>query len=377
MASAKKKVVIGANDLLLAGVQRLVIDQLVYMDRSRFEPHLIVLQEFKGKETFASRIPSDVTVHQLSFSRLLDIPEWLRLIHILREISPDVVKTATFLSNTIFLVLQPIFQYQVIAAEHNTVDRKPFFHRLVDRVLFSRAFTVIGDSKAVVDFIAQSEGIHKKHFTVLYNGVALKEIQQAKERYLPERDTIRDEVGVPRGAYVFFTAARLVVQKNQTLMIEAFSLLSDKDTYLVIAGGGALEKDLRTLAKEKGVEARVVFLGEQKEIYRYYSIADAFVLSSSREGFCIAAMEGLAFGMPLISTRVAGVSEYLKDGENGFFVDDTPQDVAEKMERVLALTREERSRMAERALETAKEYTVERYGMEFNQLITDSLKENQ
>ncbi len=377
MVPSKKKVVIGANDLLLAGVQRLVIDQLVQMDRTKFEPHLIVLQEFKGKETFASRVPSDVTVHQLSFSRLLDIPEWLRLIHILREISPDVVKTATFLSNTIFLVLQPIFEYQVIAAEHNTVHRKPFLKRLVDRILFPRAFTVIGDSKAVVDFISQAEGVPKKHLTVLYNGVALKEIQQAKERYLPEQASIRDEIGVPQGAFVFFTAARLVIQKNQKLMIEAFSKLPTKDEYLVIAGGGALEKNLRTLAKEKGLDDRVVFLGEQKEIYRYYSIADAFVLTSSREGFCIAAMEGLAYGLPLISTRVAGVSEYLKDGENGFFVDDTPEDVAEKMERVCTLTEQERASMAERALETAKEYTVERYGREFNQLITDSLKENQ
>ena len=55
----------------------------------------------------------------------------------------------------------------------------------------------------------------------------------------------------------------------------------------------------------------------------FYAMSDFFIMTSRHEGFCIAAMEGLAFGMPLISTKVAGIVEYLKDEVNGFLLNTT------------------------------------------------------
>ena len=375
MSDTRTRVLIGANDLVLAGVQRLVIEQLECLDAERFDIALVVLRQFPGKETFDDRIPKHVRVYRLDFKRLLDLSEWRALMRILRIERPKVVKTATFFSNAIFLMLKPFYAYEVIAAEHNTVVEKRWWQRMLDRTLLPRAFTVVGDSKEVVDFVATSEGIPREKFTVVYNGVDTAGIAAAEAAYAKERASIRRAYGIAEDAYAFFTAARLVKQKNHALMVEAFAKVrqSRPRASLVIAGDGGLRGEIERRARELGVEDAVVLLGEQKDVYRFYAASDAFLLTSRHEGFCIAAMEGLAFGMPLISTRVAGVSEYLVDGINGYFAAHEAGDIAEKMVRVMDAGPEERERMRSAGKETAAQYSIERYGREMNRLFTAAL----
>ncbi|MDQ1299435.1 MAG: dTDP-glucose 4,6-dehydratase [Patescibacteria group bacterium] len=366
----KKTLIIGTNDLLMAGAQRLAIDQLNAVDRTVFDVHLVVLMEFRGQATFDDLIPDDVTVHRIRYSGLADIAAWQRLYRVLSRVRPDIVKTATFFSNITFLILKVFFGYAVIAAEHNTVRAKPTWQRFVDRLLLPRAFTVVADSKAVVDFVSSTEGIAPENFTIIYNGVDLDAVRSSKELYARDRASIRAEYDIPSDAFVIFTASRLVHQKNHHLMLEGFAKVRDREkTYLVIAGGGKYAEELKVLAEERNISDRVLFLGEQKNLHRLYATADMFLLTSRHEGFCIAAMEGLAFGLPLVSTRVAGVSEYLRDGENGFFIEATPEDIAAKIERVVDFSSEERSGFSRAAEETAENYSLAKYADEFTSLL--------
>jgi hypothetical protein len=186
MTDKKRTILIGANDLLLAGVQRLVVDQTVCIDRTAFMVHLVVLMKFPERATFHELIPKDVVVHELSFKGLFDFSAWKEVWQILRMVRPDIVKTATFFSNTVFLGLKPFFGYTVIAAEHNTVRAKPLWQRMVDRVLLPRAFTVIADSRQVAEFVSAGEHIPVTKFTVLHNGVDVDAIATATRTYSPE-----------------------------------------------------------------------------------------------------------------------------------------------------------------------------------------------
>ena len=371
----KKTIFIGANDLIVGGVQRLIIDQLRAFDQNEFDVHLAVLMDFKDKGTFYELVPEGVTVHRVGFSGLADIGAWMRLMKLLSKVRPQVVKTATFFSNFVFLILRPFFGYRVIAAEHNTLNIKPLWQRLADKALLPTADTVIGDSTSVVEFVAKAEGINPKHFTVLYNGVDVDAVERAQIEYGPARTSIRAEYSIPPEATVIFTAGRLVHQKNHHLMIEGFAefVKKGRDAYLMIAGGGKYEQELKELAGKLGVIDRVRLLGEQMNVHRFYAIADIFLLTSRHEGFCIAAMEGLAFGQPLISTRVAGVSEYLKDGVNGFFIEPNADDIAEKLERAITLTDTERASFREEGRKTARAYDIKRYQDNFMALVRKSL----
>ena len=193
---------------------------------------------------------------------------------------------------------------------------------------------------------------------------------------MPHSFEIRRELGIPEGAQVAFTAARIVKQKNHALMIEGFAKVraAREDAWLIIAGEGELRPGLMELAKSLKADDRIVFLGERTDIHRFYAIADFFLLTSRHEGFCIVAMEALAFGMPVISTRVAGVVEYLKEGENGFFIESDADDLAQAIHRVLSLTPLERGRIKTAGEETANAYSIDRYGQEINRIIKDAAK---
>lgn len=63
-----------------------------------------------------------------------------------------------------------------------------------------------------------------------------------------------------------------------------------------------------------------------RELYR---ASTAFILTSEQEGLGIAAMEAMACGLPVVSTRCGGPSTYIIEGVNGYFTDDKPHELAQ------------------------------------------------
>ena len=146
---------------------------------------------------------------------------------------------------------------------------------------------------------------------------------------------------------------------------------------LVIIGDGVLRDKLQQLAKDLHIYQSVIFLGERQDIYKYYVVSDFFLLTSIREGFCISAMNGLAFGIPLISTRVAGVVEYLKDGENGYFIDLNEESISETLIKVTSLSEGKKEEMKSNAIATAQGFSVQAHADRYRELFMTCLTPRQ
>nr|WP_272499985.1 glycosyltransferase [Chromohalobacter moromii] len=122
---------------------------------------------------------------------------------------------------------------------------------------------------------------------------------------------------------VVLHVGRLDVQKNQALLLSAFSLAvnSVPNLKLVILGEGEEKKNLEELASELGVKDSVDFVAFQDNPYPYYKAADLFVLSSDWEGFGNVIVEALACGTPVISTDCpGGPRTILANGKYGVLV---------------------------------------------------------
>lgn len=373
MKNKKKiKVVIVTNDLVVGGVQKLIVDQVNLLDSSKFDFSIISLYQFPGKVDFYGLIPKHVPVYKLNFKRFFDLREWKKLISIIKKEKPDIVKSSLFFSNIIVLFLKPFFRYTAVTAEHNTDLMRPWNVRFLNKFFSMFAYTIVADSNGVVDIISKTEGIPKEKFTVIYNGVELGPIKKATEEYGPQREEIRKEIGISNEDKVFLNVARLSVQKNHALMADAFSLVvkENNKAKLVVIGDGPLRSDLEKQINKLGLSKRVILLGERTDIYRFYAVSDFFLLTSVREGFCISAMNGLAFGLPLLSTRVAGVSEYLKDGENGLFLPNDPVGMSDKIKEILILNEEKLSSCKENAKKSAESYGVDIYINKYEDLFT-------
>jgi glycosyltransferase involved in cell wall biosynthesis len=126
-------------------------------------------------------------------------------------------------------------------------------------------------------------------------------------------------------------AGRLTAAKNLDAAVRAVERLPGAT--LVVIGDGEERQRLEALAGE-----RVRFVGARPrgEVLGLLAAADIAVLPSAWENFPHAAVEALAMGTPVVATRVGGVPEIVRDGENGILVDAGDDDAfAEALARVL------------------------------------------
>jgi glycosyltransferase involved in cell wall biosynthesis len=113
--------------------------------------------------------------------------------------------------------------------------------------------------------------------------------------------------------------ARIGWPKDHVLLINALSKLKAQPWILNLVGGGD-DGALRALAKACGIEDRVNFMGERRDIADILGNTDLFVLTSTWEGFPLSILEAMRAGLPVIASDVGGVRESVHDGENGFCV---------------------------------------------------------
>ena len=90
----------------------------------------------------------------------------------------------------------------------------------------------------------------------------------------------------------------------------------------MIVGDGPDRSALESMARELGIEERVHFRGTvgRDDVLRLFRASDAALLSSAWENFPHAVVEALAVGCPVVATRVGGIPEVVRDGENGLLV---------------------------------------------------------
>lgn len=125
------------------------------------------------------------------------------------------------------------------------------------------------------------------------------------------------QYGVPYEGLLLLNVGRLTSQKNQSVLIRALARIPT--ARLVVAGGGPLEADYRTLADELGVAERLHLLGDvpREAIADLYGAADLFVFPSRWETFGLAAVEAALAGLPVIASDLAVLREVLGSNEDG------------------------------------------------------------
>lgn len=134
---------------------------------------------------------------------------------------------------------------------------------------------------------------------------------------------------------------RLTKQKNQRLLINAFSMIADEfpEYKLEFYGDGEDKEMLEGYAAELKLEDKVVFCGNCSDVLNRIRTAGLFAFSSDFEGLPNALAEALAIGLPCVSTDCTpgGARMLIEDGENGFIVPvNQPEPLAQGMRRLLS-----------------------------------------
>ena len=163
--------------------------------------------------------------------------------------------------------------------------------------------------------------------TILRNGVDLERVRsslspaEAKQR-----------LGISEDSFVVGVAARLECIKRHDLFLATASYLAPRipNSNFVIAGAGRQKESLRRLILESGVQDRVALLGERSDVYDVLRAMDILLICSDHEGIPMVMLEAMALGVTVVSRKVGGIPEVIRDGVNGILV---PSDDPEELGR--------------------------------------------
>lgn len=177
--------------------------------------------------------------------------------------------------------------------------------------------------------------VPSKDIEILPNGVNPEEFKPASAL---EKKRARENLGLPLDQPVIVFVANEVYRKGFLPLLSAVSQISVNPPWILAVGKlGSRESWQKHLAS-LGLAQRVVFTGPTSFANVAFAAGDVFALPTTYEAWGLVIVEALASGLPVLTSRTAGAAVAIREGENGWLLDQ-PQDVDEirtKLIEVLA-----------------------------------------
>lgn len=369
------------------------------MDRSRYQPLLLSAQPadflaeyFPDTPTFPWKVKLpwvDDGVHRrvvrlpgfgtgplrtlwdktrtLSWLALYDVPEALWIARLARTHGARAIHLNNGVESMVSsLIAGKLLRIPVIAharGPQSTSGMAARYARMCDEW--------ISVTRHVADNIAQA-GVDRAHITVVHDAIDLSRFEEG-----PPPPGLRAHVGVPDGSPIFGVFARIIPWKGIREFVAAARLVIDQvpNAYAMVVGDpsdGDAEyyAEVQALARQLGIEDRVIFAGFQKDVGAYMRLCDVCVHTSIfPEPFGMTVIEAMASGRPIVAASIGGPVEILEPGKTGLLAH--PSKPEEMSAAIVSLLRDRATAeaMGKKAAERARAYySAARYAQEVQQV---------
>jgi len=257
-------------------------------------PHLM--------QPLVGRVVMELLLRQLA----LDPPE------IVHAQTPSAIRTATWIARQL--------ERPLVVTIHDYLPERDTLR--IDRRVCRRVITVCD---AVRDHLIERHRLPRDLVTVIPGGVACR------------RDKPLEPILQPTKTPVIGTAGPLEAMKGFPYFLGAAArvIAAGRDVEFLLAGAGPEERNLRRLSRELGISPHVTFLPNLYDFLPAIEAMDIFCLPSLQQGLGSVMLEAMAFGRPVIATKVGSVFEVIRPGETGLLA--PPSDSAQLAERMVEL----------------------------------------
>ncbi|MBM4046321.1 MAG: glycosyltransferase family 4 protein [Planctomycetes bacterium] len=262
-----------------------------------------------------------------------------RLAELARQEGIQVLQTHGHKANVSGMLLRHFLGIPWVAFAHGWTDEdwKVRAYNKLDLIAMRRAdrvATVSNQWKAKLAGL----GVAAKKIRVIPNAIALPQSVNGEGKKL------REELHVAGATPLIGVVGRLSPEKGHRYFLEAFKRTTElvPDASAVFVGDGQEEAHLKEQTHALGLDSRVIFAGYRTDVSRFYQALDVLVLPSLTENMPNVALEAMAYGKPVVGTRVGGIPEVVVDGETGLLV--KPAD-AESLGRALSALLRDRARL--------------------------------
>ena len=322
------KIVEMIADTGFGGGEMHVLGLLQNLDKEKFEPFLICSP---GVLANNARSIEGLKIYEIKFRSKFDFSSTSKLEKILSEIQthenpfrPMIVHTHGPRAGFIGRRATPRGVYKVYTehiwneAYHLENRVNEWVQKRALRSLNHKTDMVIAVSNAVRDFLVKSDLVPEKRVRVIPNGIELA------ETVLDSRLRGNDKFIVSHGHNppLIGTVGNLNSQKGHQYLIEAMPeiLKSYPHLTLEIIGEGEERESLEKIIDELNLKKHVTLLGGNVSRERIESKWDIFVLPSISETFGIVILEAMKLGLPVVASKVGGVTDIVKEGKNGLLI---------------------------------------------------------
>lgn len=303
---------------------------------------------------------------------------------ILKEFKPDLIHIHSHFLLPFSMVQLAHKKYTLVGTNHFVPENilpamnvPGFIIRIVEPLVWKHLHWVFGKMDKVTtpthtaaDILRKSG--FKKTIHVMSNGIDLKRFEPHKK----DADRVRKKYRLPNKKTLLFVG-RLDPEKHIEVVLRALpSVLKKMDVHFVVAGRGAETKALEKLTLELGLEKSVTFTDyvPEEDLPGLYQTADCFVNAGTAELQCIAMLEAMATGLPVIAADAMALHELVAEGKNGFLF--TPGDTDALAQCIFTVLGSEAGRLAmgKKSREMAAPHDIQKVMLAFEALYKQAWK---
>lgn len=336
-----QKIVFVIHGLPVGGAEKFLITLVNQLPHETFEPHIILLSK---DETLKHELNSNVFLHKVLKTSRFDFSIAKRIKRLIDVISPENIMCVNTYSFFLTKLRYPAdTPYRFILSPHTTIPFSTYnyLQSLVYYRKVSPKDLVLYLCNAQMQYINKTYKLAMHNKKVIYNGIDTT-------YYCPEKipntkvASLLQSLNIPSHEKIIVQVARVQKEKRHEDAIEALAILNKKrihdKVHLLIVGGGDANKIaiLQNRVHQLRLKDHVHFIGSRQDVRLYYKAASLFTLTSDSETFSLAALEAMAFGLPVVLTNVGGAAEMVTDYQNGFLVPPRdPEKIADGWEKAL------------------------------------------
>lgn len=333
------KIAFVITKLDLGGAQKSVLYTARHIS-DNFEPFLLCGQGGSLDKYAKDHIKNLYFISSLirQINPIKDFLAFKELIKKLKEIDPQIVHTNCPKAGILGRIAAKLFtKAKVIHTTHGFVFYdgqnifKKYFYIFIERFAALFADYMVFVSNKDLQTALKYKITTPQKARLIRAGVTPK----TKESLRFNKTKLFEELGIKENTKIVLQTANLKPEKNPLDSVKIASIVCKKipNAVFLYTGEGPLKTKTENLIKELKLENNFKLIGERDDIPHLLSIADVFLLTSIREGLPMALLEALFMKVPAVCYDVGGISEVLKDGQNGFLI--PPNDIQKAAESII------------------------------------------
>ena len=219
----------------------------------------------------------------------------------------------------------------LITTEHSRHNTDKYLRRKIEKLfLYLLTDQWVFVSNEMAEKSLKVDRLPLKKSSTINNGIDIDKYNKTQHS-IKRKNRLLSELKITDNEFIIIMVARLHPIKNHSLLLKAFALIKHTipRVRLLLVGDGECRRDLEILAGQLNIIGNIDFLGVRDDVSDILSISNLFVLCSKSEGLPLSLLEASAAGVPVIITKSANKSGYIKHLYNGIEVFGSAQSIAD------------------------------------------------